>query len=171
MKGKLLLVLSIVLALVFFLILSYRENSVKPRSSYKTSAIKGFHLARKAGDRIKWELTAESADFQEGNNEIFLSDITVKIYQEKEIILTGGKGNYSVQEKLLEIGMPVEITMDGSVLTTNSLTWHGEDEVMTTRDNVSLKGKNFLMQGKGLTVNVSDRKVKVLKDVQGIFYR
>jgi len=165
------LVLSIVLALVFFLILSYRENGVKPRSSYKTSAIKGFHLARKAGDKIKWELTAESADFQEGNNEIFLSDITVKIYQDKEIILTGGKGNYSVQEKLLEIGMPVEITMDGSVLTTNSLTWHGEDEVMTTQDHVRLKGKKFLMQGKGLTLKVSDRQVKVLKNVQAIFYR
>jgi lipopolysaccharide export system protein LptC len=42
---------------------------------------------------------------------------------------------------------------------------------MTTRDKVSLKGKNFLMQGQGLTVKVSDRQVKVLKDVQGIFYR
>lgn len=171
MKGKFLLALSIVLALGILIILNYRENGVKTHTSYRVSSIQGFHLARKDGDKLKWELTAKSSVFPEGKKEILLKDLTVKIYHNPNVTLTGGEGNYNIDEKNLVINKPVEIIIDNSRLTTDSLTWHGEEEIITTPDSVRLVGKNFLMEGKGLTVKVRDQQVKILKDVKGIFYR
>ena len=171
MKGKFLLGFVAAIALGILIILSYSENGVKTHTSYRKSSIKGFHLARKDGESIKWELTAERAVFPEGNKEILLKDLTVKIHHKPEVILTGGEGNYNIEGKELIISNPVDVVIDSSRLTTTSLTWHGEEEMITTYDSVRLTGKNFLMEGKGLTIKVRDQQVKILNDVKGIFYR
>lgn len=171
MKGKLLLGFVAAIALGVLIVLNYSENGVKTHTSYRKSSIKGFHLARKDGEKIKWELTAERAVFPEGNKEILLKDLTVKIHHKPEVILTGGEGNYNIEGKELIISKLVDVVIDSSRLTTASLTWHGEEEMITTYDSVRLTGKNFLMEGKGLTVKVRDQQVKILNDVKGIFYR
>ncbi len=171
MKQRSLLVLSIIiLALGITIILSYKEQGVNMQTLYRTSSMQGVHLTHKDGDKIKWELTAESATFPEGKKEILLYDLTMKIHHNPNIIITGGKGNYNIEGRSLIVSKPVETTIKDSRLTTDSLTWHGEEEVVTSEDNVRLTGKKFSIEGKGLTVMLRDQTVRISSDVKGIFY-
>lgn len=172
MKGKFILVLSImILAVGIPIILSYKEQGVNIQTSYLISSMQGIHLTHKDDDKIKWELTAESAIFPEGEREILLNDLTMKIHHDPNIIITGGRGNYNIEGRSLIVNKPVETTIKDSRLTTDSLTWDGEEGLITTGDSISLTGKKFSIEGRGLTVTVRDQTLRISSDVRGIFYR
>ncbi|MBI4654100.1 MAG: LPS export ABC transporter periplasmic protein LptC [Nitrospirae bacterium] len=172
MKIRFLSALSIILLLGALIIYNrYKEDGLSAHTLYRTSSMQGFHLIHKEGGRIGWELIADSAIFPQGNNEVLLKDLNMKIYQDQFIILTGKEGNYSIDEKILVVDKTVEVKIDNSVLNTDSLIWDGNKEVITTQDNIKFRGKTFSIEGRGLTVIVKDQQVKVLNDVKGIFYR
>lgn len=170
MKGKLFLVLLTLLVVGILVILSYRENGVKTFPSYKTSSMRGFHLTHKENDEVKWELVADKATFPEGNTKIILKDLTMKIYQERELTLRGGSGIYYIKNKNLVINKPIEVDMEEARLTTDSLIWNSEKGEITTDDSIKFEGKNFLIEGSGLTVKIKNQQIRVLKNVKGIFY-
>lgn len=174
MKSKFFVALLTVLGVGLLIILSYEENGVTTYHLYKTSSIREFSLVHKEheeGSRISWELTAENATFPDGNKEIILEYLKMVIHHEHEFVLTGGSGIYKIQEKSLTIYKPVEIDVEGAKLTTDSLTWNGVEGVITTKDRVRFKGKKFLIEGKGLSAEIEDQKIRILKDVKGVFYR
>ncbi|HCC68703.1 MAG TPA: hypothetical protein DEP99_02325, partial [Nitrospiraceae bacterium] len=109
--------------------------------------------------------------FQEGEKEILLKDITLKLHHDNEIILTGSSGIYNVQNNTLAVNKPVEVSMNFYKLTTDSLLWNGSEELITTTDNVKLIGKTFLIEGRGLSATIGEQKVRVLSDVKAQFYR
>jgi len=170
MRGKIFLVLSAALAVGILIVLGYRDDGVKPYPSYKTSSMSGFRLTHKQRDKVKWELVAEKATFPEGNKTIILEDLTMKIYQERKFVLRGGSGIYNIQKKNLTVNKPIEIDIGGDKLTTNSLTWNGERGLITTEDSIFFKGKIFQIEGTGLTAKIKDQRIRILKDVKGIFY-
>lgn len=170
MKGKLFLVLLTSLAVGILVILSYRENGVETSPSYKTSSMHGFHLTHKESDEVKWELVADKATFPEGNKKIILKDLTMKIYQERELTLRGGSGIYNIKNKNLVINKPIEVDIEEARLTTDSLTWNSENGEITTSDSIKFKGRNFLIEGTGLTAKIKNQQIRVLKNVKGIFY-
>ncbi len=153
-----------------FFILNYNEDDVKTRVSYRISSMKGFNLTHKDGGKIKWELSAKSATFPQGDKEVLLKDLNIKVHQSPDITLTGGEGNYNIERKVLAVSNSIKITMNSSLLTTDSLTWHGDKEIITTGDKIIFTGKKFLIEGRGLAVDVRDQQVKVLENVKGIFY-
>ncbi len=170
MKSKFLVVLLSILAIAMLIVLGYKENGIKPYPSYKTSSMRGFHLTYKDGDKIKWELMSENATFPEGNKEVVLKDLTMRIHEYK-IALTGGSGIYNVQEKNLTINKPIEIVIDGNKLTTDSLTWESDKGLISTKDPIKFEGKNFLIQGTGLIAKTQNQQIKILDNVKGTFYR
>lgn len=171
MKGKLFFVLLTAAAVGVLFVLSYRENGVKTYPSYKTSSMRGFHLTHKVNDIIKWELEAEKTTFPEGEREVVLEDLTMKINYEREFIVKGGNGIYDINKQDLVVNRPVEIDMEGAKLTTDSLTWDGKKGIITTRDDIKIEGENFLIEGSGFTAKIKDRQIRVLGNVKGIFYR
>ncbi|MBI4686911.1 MAG: LPS export ABC transporter periplasmic protein LptC [Nitrospirae bacterium] len=170
MIRKILLILLIPLAGGTFFILNYNEDDVKTRISYRMSSMKGFNLTHKDGGKVKWELTAKSATFPQGDKEVLLKDLNIKVHQVSDITLTGGDGNYNIERKVLAVNNAIRITINSSILTTDSLTWHGDKEIITTGDRVKFTGKKFLIEGRGLAVDVREQQVKVLENVKGIFY-
>lgn len=171
MRGKFFLVLLAVLAIGVLVILSSGGDGVKTYPSYKTSSMRGFHLTHKESGKIKWELIAEKATFPEGNKKIILKDLIMRIHHEHEFTVRGGSGIYNIQKKNLTINKPIEIDIEGAKLTTDSLAWNGERRVITTKDSIKFKGKNFLIEGTGLTAKIKDQQIRILKNVKGIFYR
>jgi len=169
-RSKLFLVLLTALSIGTLVVLSYKENGVKTYPSYKTSSMRGFRLTHKEGDKIRWELISEKATFPEGNKEVILKDLIMRIYQEYEIALRGGSGVYDIQENNLTIHKPVEIDIEEAKLTTDSLTWDGKEGLITTQNNITFAGKNFLIEGTGLTAKIKDQQIRILKDVKGTFY-
>lgn len=171
MKVKILLVLSIAVTLAFLFFLTRKENSVKTYTSYRLSSIQGFHLTHKEGSKIKWELIAKNVLFPEGDRNVLLKDLTVRIHHNPDLILTGEDGDYNVKEKNLLISKPVEIRVRDFRLTTDSLTWYGESEVIKAPNEVRFVGKNFSIEGKELTASVREKKIRILRNVKGIFYQ
>src|SRR4030067_2188640 len=170
MRSKFFVVLLTILAVGILIVLSYRENGIKTYPSYKTSSMRGFHLTHKDGDKIKWELISENATFPEGNKEVVLKDLTMKIYDYK-IAMTGGSGVYNMLDKNLTINKPIEINIDGNKLTTDSLTWESDKGVISTKDAIRFEGKNFLIEGTGLIAKTKNQQINILDNVKGIFYR
>ena len=171
MNNKFFVALLTVLAIIILTILSYKENGIKTYPSYKTSSMHGFRLTHKEDNKVKWELTSEDATFPEGNEEVILNNLTMKIYHNREITLTGGSGIYRLRDKNLTINKPIVIDIEGDRLTTDSLTWNGDEDMITTDDRIKFKGKNFIIEGTGLSAKTRNQQIKVLEDVKGIFYR
>ncbi len=170
MRSKFFVVLLTILAVGILIVLSYKENGIKTYPSYKTSSMRGFHLTHKDGNKIKWELISENATFPEGNREVILKDLTMKIHEYK-IALTGGSGTYNIQDKNLIINRPIKIDIDGNKLTTDSLMWNGDKELISTNDAIKFEGKNFLIEGIGLIAKTENQQIRILENVKGIFYR
>lgn len=170
MKSKFFVVLLAALSVGTLIIFSYKENVLKTYPSFKTSSIKGFHLTHREGDKIKWELKSENATFPAGNKEIFLEDLTMQIHHDHEFILKGGGGIYNIEGGNLTINKPVEINIEGAKLTTDSLRWNIKDGLITTKNNIKFKGKNFLIEGTGLTAEIKNQQIRILENVKGIFY-
>lgn len=133
--------------------------------------MEGLHLTHKEGNEVKWELWAQNATFPEGNKRIILKSLELKIHHDPEIYLTGGSGIYKIEGKKLIINKPIELRVKDTRFTTDTLTWHGEEELITTEDNVKFHSKNFLIEGTGLAAKVKQQKIKILKNVKGTFYR
>jgi LPS export ABC transporter protein LptC len=171
MRSKFFLVLLTALAVGILVILSSRGNGVKTYPLYKTSSMRGFHLTHKESGKIKWELIAEKATFPEGNKDVILKDLTMRMYHEREFTVRGDSGIYNIQKKNLTINKSIEIDIEGAQLTTDSLTWNSERGVITTKDSIKFKGKNFLIEGTGLTAKIKDQQIRIHKNVKGIFYR
>jgi LPS export ABC transporter protein LptC len=169
-RGKLFLILLGALTIGTLVVLSYKENGVKTYPSYKTSSMRGFRLTHREEDKIKWELLSEKAIFPEGKKEVILKDLTMRIHQEYEIALRGGSGVYDIQRNNLIINRPVEIAIEEAKLTTDSLTWDGKEGLITTQNNITFAGRNFLIEGTGLTAKIKDQQIRILKDVKGTFY-
>ncbi|MCK5426716.1 MAG: LPS export ABC transporter periplasmic protein LptC, partial [Thermodesulfovibrionia bacterium] len=119
----------------------------------------------------KWELVSENATFPEGNKAVILRNLLIRIHDKYDIILTGGSGVYKIKDKNLTINKPIVIDIEGDKLTMDSLTWNGEKELITTKDMVAFKGKNFFIEGTGLVAKVRNQQIRILDNVTGIFYR
>lgn len=171
MKGKFLVLLLSIVVIWVLITLTYKENGLKTYPLYKTSSIQGFHLTHKEEGKARWEFMAENATFPEGNKEIVLKNLSIMVHHDSEFILTGGSGVYNIQEKNLVINSPVEIDIEGAKLTTDSLTWNGKEELITTPNGIKLKGKNFQIEGTGLTAKIRDQQLRIQKNVKGVFYR
>lgn len=171
MKNKVLALVLTVLVTAILILISHKENGIKTYPVYKTSSMRGFHVTHKKGNEIKWELASENATFPEGNKSIILRNLLMRIHDTYDIILTGGSGIYQIRDKNLTINKPIEIDIEGDKLTTDSLTWNGEKELITTQDMITFKGKNFSIEGTGLVAKVRNQQIQILDNVTGIFYR
>ncbi len=171
MKNKLFLVFLSALSVVTVVVISNREDGVKTFPSYKMSSMSGFHLTHKESDEVKWEVTAEKATFPKGNREIILEELIMRIHDEKEMVVKSGNGMYDIEKRNLTMTRPVEIDIEGALLTTDSLHWNGEKGIISTGDNIEFKGDKFLIEGTGLSANITERKIRVFNNVKGTFYR
>jgi LPS export ABC transporter protein LptC len=171
MKNKVLALVLTVLAIAILILISYKENGIKTYPVYKTSSMRGFRITHKKDNEIKWELVSENATFPEGNKAIVLKNLSMRIHDKYDMTLTGGSGVYKIKDKNLTINKPIEIDIEGDKLTTDSLTWNGEKELITTKDMITFKGKNFFIEGTGLVAKVRNQQIRILDNVTGIFYR
>lgn len=170
-KGRILLVFSIILAAGILIILGYNNRNVTVRPSYQTSSMKNLHLTHKEEKKVQWELLAENAIFPVGRKEIILETIDLKINHSPEIYLTSDSGIYDVDKGDVMLNKPVEINIKDTKFSTDTLNWNSSDELISTLDAVTFEGSNFLIKGIGLSAKIEQQKVKIEKNVKAIFYR
>jgi LPS export ABC transporter protein LptC len=171
MKEKSFLVLSIILILGILIILGYKEDSINISPSYRTSSMRGIHLNHREGNDLKWELLADTATFPEDKKEIIIDSLELKILNEPGIKITGGKGIYDINSKDLSVRDRIKIFLSNGIFRTDSLKWKSSENIITTANNVEFTNDNFTIKGTGLIAEVREERVRILKNVTGIFYR
>ncbi len=132
--------------------------------------MKSLHLINKRGNEIRWELSAPKATIPEDKKRIFLQSPSLIINNSPEIHVTSGNGIYEIEKDNITLSRPVKINIKDAIFETDSLTWNSKDELISTDDPVQVKGNNYIINGTGLTAQVTQQKVRILNNVKAIFY-
>jgi len=159
-----------IVTLVVLTLVGYREDDIRISPSFKSSSMHGLCLTHKVGNEVRWELRAEDAVFPEGATEITIKSLKLLIYDDHRIRLSAGSGTYNITTKTLTINKPVRINMRDTTLMTERLIWDGQKGLISTEEEITLRGKNFYIQGKGLEAEIKQERVRILDNVKGVFY-
>jgi len=170
LKKNIIVVLSVILAIGIFFILSYyKGQGIKLQPSFQTSSMQNLHLIHREDNQVRWELSAREAIFPVGAKEVLLTSPGIRINRMPEIYLTGGSGVYEVEKGEVSLGDSVELNIKDTTFSANTLKWDSTKELVTTEDEVRFIGKNFLIEGTGLSASVKNKKVQILKNVKATF--
>jgi LPS export ABC transporter protein LptC len=170
-KKNYVVVLSVLLAIIIFFILSYyKHEGIKLQASFQTSSMKNLHLTHRDDNQVTWELSAKEAVFPVGAKEILLKSLGVRINRTPEIYLAGESGVYEFENGEVVIDKSVELTVKDVKFTSDTLKWDSTKELITTEDDVRFSGNNFLVEGTGLAASIKQQKVRILKNVKATFH-
>jgi LPS export ABC transporter protein LptC len=170
-KSRFFWIISATFVIAILIILNYNSRSITMSPSYRTSSMSSLHLKHREENRVKWELSSDRAILPMENKEIFLESLTLKINQDPEIYLTSGKGMYDVDKGNVTLNETVKLSIKDSTFTTDSLNFDSKEELITTEDDIKLTGGSFLINGTGLSAQVKQEQVRIIKDVKAVFYR
>lgn len=163
-------ILSSVLVIVFIIIFGYKDRSVEISPSFKTSTMYELQMTHKEYDKVEWELSARKALFPMDKKEIQLKSIDLTINYSPKIYITSGNGTYEIEKNNITLSKAVEFNTEDAKFTTDTLNWNSKDELVTTQDPVKFSGKSFFIEGNGLTANINQQQIRILKNVKAVFY-
>ncbi len=170
-KTRLPFILLSFLVIGALVIASFSGKSVEINPSYRTSSMHDLFLTHKEDGAIRWELSAEKALIPIDQENIFLNDLTLRINRQPNIFLTSGSGTYQVEDGDITLNKPVELTMENSTFSTNTIKWNRADEFISTDDDVQFTGRKFKITGIGLSAQLGNEQVRIMNDVKAVFYR
>jgi LPS export ABC transporter protein LptC len=168
MKRILFFILSLLLLSLFFFSVKTEKGSSLNTHLKGESFIEGLKVINKKNNITDWILTAKRADIQEHGDIAHLTDITMSI-ENRGITIYADKGLYNLKNKNITInGKVTAKNTDYSIITENveldSITGY-----LKTEGNVKIDGKKFSLTGKGMKLDNSDQKIRILKNVEAIF--
>jgi LPS export ABC transporter protein LptC len=169
MKRSLLFVLSLFLLFSFFFLLK-DEKGMRPDILLKgNSFIEGLRIIYKKNGNRDWLLTAKRADISENGDRAYLTDIEMTI-ENKGITLYADKGTYLMTDKNLTI--EGRITAKGDTYSITSVDGEFDNRAgnFKTNGDVRIDSKKFSVQGRGMNIDSSEQKVRILNNVKAFFY-
>ncbi|MHB8172884.1 MAG: LPS export ABC transporter periplasmic protein LptC [Nitrospirota bacterium] len=157
--------------------ISAAPRSTKPNIKLDQAevVIDGFKFARNDGLGENWELTARTATMKKDTGQARLTDLEA-VYNAKNgtvLTLTADNGTYNSKTKRMKAvgkGKEVVITSNsGYRMTSPSLAWDGIKKELTTKDEVTLSGKDIKIEGKGMIARSDLQEVRITNGVKTIF--
>ncbi|MFW6081171.1 MAG: LPS export ABC transporter periplasmic protein LptC [Desulfosalsimonas sp.] len=144
-----LIVLAVLLVLAF---VRYRmqtgsvEKPQRPEGTGATLAIKGFSHTATSEGRTSWILNAESARLFSERNMAQLSEVDVTFFTEDggSVHLTAQKGEFDTETRDMSVSGSVLGRYEGYILTTESLHYTNESNIIDTEAAVSVAGDNSI---------------------------
>ncbi len=132
------------------------------------SFIEGLKMFHKINGKPDWVLTAKRADISKNNDKAYLTEIEMTL-QNKGMTIYADKGLYDLTNKSLAIDGKVVARNNSYSITTENIELDSKAGNLKTEGNVKIEGRRFNLQGKGMTVDNNEKKVKVLNNVKAIF--
>jgi LPS export ABC transporter protein LptC len=117
----------------------------------------------------EWELDALSAQFFRSENKIVLQSLTATFFSNEGKIYTlvAEKGELYTDSKNVKVsGNVVANTHEGYQIKTDSLQYSAQKRTITTNDKVALSGKDMVMTGRGMIVDLELEKLHILGEVK-----
>ena len=133
-----------------------------------SSFFEGIRIVQKKDGVQSWVLTAKRADISKKGDEANLTDIKVEV-KDKGVTIYADKGLYNMDTKKMSIEGPITAKNDEYSITTGQGEIDSSSGVLKTDEDVHIKGKKFVLQGKGMEIKNNEQKVRILKDVKATF--
>ena len=119
----------------------------------------------------EWELNAKAAQYFKGENKIVLQSIELTFFsgEDKAYKLTADEGELYTDSKDVNLsGNVVVATEDGYHVQADSFKYNAEEKKIFTNDRVHLSGKELVMTGKGMVVDLDKEKLYILEEVKAL---
>jgi len=168
MKRSLFLVLSLIIFSFFiFMVKSEKVNTLDIQLKGE-SFIEGLKMFHKINGKADWLLTAKRADISKNSDKAYLTNIEMTL-KTKGMTIYADKGLYDLTNKNITIDGKVVAKNDSYSIFTENVKLDSSTGTLKTEGDVKIEGKKFSLQGKGMTIDNNEKKVKVLKDVKATF--
>jgi len=168
MKKSLLVLASFLLFCLFFFMVEGEKAGKMDIHLKGASFFEGLKIIQKKNGVQSWILTAKRADISKKGDEANLTDIKVEV-ENKGITIYAEKGLYNLDTKKMSIVGPVTAKNEEYSITTAQVEIDSSAGLLTTNEDVHIKGKKFVLQGKGMEIKNNEQKVRILKDVKATF--
>ena len=138
--------------------------------------IQNFRRVKVKNGKAVWEVKADDAQYYEGDKQIVVTNPQVTFFLEEKdrhAQLNGTEGRLTLDDSGRELA---QVTLEGDVVlilddlevrTQTAHYDHAADRIAAP-GVVTIHGKTLDVQGKGLEVDVTPRRVRLLKDVHTV---
>jgi LPS export ABC transporter protein LptC len=169
MKKSFLVVLSLFLfALFLFIVKGEKGVRVDVRQKGE-SFIEGLKIVNKKNGVRDWVLTARRADLSENGEQARLADVELSM-EKRGVTIYADSGLYNMSDKSVAIDGKIIAKGSTFAITSESVEYDSSTGDLKTDSPVTIEGSKFSVQGKGMNMNNTEQKVRILKDVKAIFY-
>lgn len=167
MKKVFLTVLSVLLFGIFFVML-IKGREVNGNLNIKgKSFLEDIRITHKENGVTLWNLTANKAEFIEGEDKAELKNISMAI-QKNDVIIVADRGIYNFSEQSFTTDGVVKAESKDYKITADSIDYEISSGRIKTNGRIILKTRGFNVQGVGMRTDTGE-KVSILKDVKAIF--
>jgi LPS export ABC transporter protein LptC len=163
----------LVLIVISFAILFYLRSEKVARLNVQLagdSFFEGLKIINKKDGVTEWLLTAKRADLSKDGKEALLSGIEMKL-EKQGMIVQAEKGLYNMETKNVAIDGIITAHNENYVITTSQALIDSGGGILETEGEVTVAGKSFNLEGKGMQADNNEQKVRILNDVKATFHR
>ena len=125
------------------------------------------HVSTRDGKK-EWSLDAESVRYQQANNKAILQGVSVTFFFKngETVNLTGNEGIFYTDTKNMKISGDVVVKSGANELKTDMLSYHHENQTVSTDKPVTLVGEGVRLTGNNMTFSFVNNEVEVWGDVE-----
>jgi LPS export ABC transporter protein LptC len=166
MKKVLMIGLSVLLFGSFVLMLRTGREMNGDLQISGGSSIEGIKILQKKNGATVWTLTADKADFIEGDNKAELSNVRM-IIPKNSLVLHANKGIYDLSDKSFKTECVVKADTKDYNIVADSMDYDVSSGRIKTGGLVKLESKRLTVEGKGMDADQGE--VKVFNNVTATF--
>ncbi len=163
--------LFLVVAALTVLVLAHSENSSKLDVQFQgDSFFEGLKIVNRKNGITEWVLMAKRADMTKDGKQAVLSGVEVRL-EKQGMIVAAESGSYNMETEQISVEGVLQAQNSNYTFRTSQALIDGSKGNFNAAGNVSIKGRNFELEGKGLQADNTNHKVRILKDVKATFNR
>ena len=134
------------------------------------SFFEGLKIINKKDGITEWVLAAKRADLSKDGKEALLSGIEMKL-EKQGMTVQAEKGLYDMETKNVTIDGVITARNMNYVITTSQAVINSGGGILETEGEVTVEGKKFRLEGKGLQADNNEQKVRIRNNVKATFNR
>ncbi len=169
MRRVWLVILSLVLCSIFFYVARDGRQTGFGVHQAGDSYIEGVKIVNRKDGNKDWILTAERADITADGRIAYLKNIKINL-EDRGITVYAGKGSYNMADRSLNLDGRTIAKGSSYSITSENVEFNSRKDHLATEGAVSLEGKKFSVHGKGMDLDNSEHKVRILNNVKAVFY-
>lgn len=136
-------------------------------------ALQTFEYTETRSGHRHWTIEGDSAGYLKESGEALIENLRVYFFDESgdkvQFTLQARHGRIRVDTREMHVWDDVVIeTSEGDILTTQSLEYHDELRQVSAQGPVHIQSKAYDIQGQGMRMDVTTRRVQLLSDVKAV---